>query len=418
MLGSIIQWIKRRKVVVLVLVFSFIVSGLIINALELTTIPLYFISKKWFRIINAKIVYLHWCVIPWTLERWANCNIEMYSDAIPDVLKVANTEHAIVVMNHPGDLDWMLGWVVINRMGMLGGTKAIMKDVARFLPGIGWTFLFMEYPLLKRNWAQDRQALVAACRNLRDYPVNMLLCLFAEGTRFTKEKHKMSMDFARSRGYPVLRHHLFPRTKGFCLLMKELRETVPAIYDVTIVSREDDPVLLDIINAKPSSADVCVRRFPTADIPETDEGISEWLINLYKEKDDLVDHHIKHKRFPDSVQKVTLPRSYWPDLIVGLWICLLGVPAVLTAFYLAWVGAWLTLGLILAAVFVADQLFQYIANETDTKKSGSTYGLQTPSTASSTKTLSQTARDTGETTPTDTETTPTDNEPRETKKVQ
>ena len=55
------QWIKRRKVVVLVLVFSFIVSGLIINLLELATLPLYVISKKWFRIVNAKIVYLHWC---------------------------------------------------------------------------------------------------------------------------------------------------------------------------------------------------------------------------------------------------------------------------------------------------------------------------------------------------------------------
>ena len=164
----------------------------------------------------------------------------------------------------------------------------------------------------------------------------------------------MSMDFARSRGYPVLKHHLFPRTKGFCLMLKHLRESgdcirwdfvlfthmhtcthihegvwkvkimtqhsiytcayiqcgifpmhcmcttctctfimhtymhvyvyyiykctctamcccllysvyvlcpcaVPAIYDVTIVLHGDDPGLLDVINAKPSSADVCVR---------------------------------------------------------------------------------------------------------------------------------------------------------------
>lgn len=61
MLRGVIQWLKRRRVVVLCLVFTFIVSGLIINALELATLPLYFISKKWFRIINTKIVYLHWC---------------------------------------------------------------------------------------------------------------------------------------------------------------------------------------------------------------------------------------------------------------------------------------------------------------------------------------------------------------------
>ena len=55
------------------------------------------------------------------------------------------------------------------------GTKAIMKDIARYLPGIGWTFLFMEYPFLKRDWAHDEAALIASCNNLKDYPVNMLV---------------------------------------------------------------------------------------------------------------------------------------------------------------------------------------------------------------------------------------------------
>ena len=56
-------------------------------------------------------------VIPWALESWANYDIEVFSDC--DV-KFANKKHAIVVLNHPGDLDWMVGWVVINRIGMLG----------------------------------------------------------------------------------------------------------------------------------------------------------------------------------------------------------------------------------------------------------------------------------------------------------
>lgn len=58
-------------------------------------------------------------MIPWALESWANYEIEIYSD-IEDPEKFANKESAIVVMNHPGDLDWMIGWVVINRIGMLG----------------------------------------------------------------------------------------------------------------------------------------------------------------------------------------------------------------------------------------------------------------------------------------------------------
>ena len=51
------------------------------------------------------------------------------------------------------------------------------------------------------------------------------LCLFAEGTRFTPEKHEVSKEFARSRGLPVLKHHLIPRTKGFNFIMKHMEGT-------------------------------------------------------------------------------------------------------------------------------------------------------------------------------------------------
>ena len=72
-------------------------------------------------------------------------------------------------------LDWSVQYYNASYHVVFQGTKAIMKDVARFLPGIGWTFLFMEYPFLKRNWAHDEAALIESCHNLRDYPVNMLV---------------------------------------------------------------------------------------------------------------------------------------------------------------------------------------------------------------------------------------------------
>ena len=53
------------------------------------------------------------------MESWADYKINLVTDIV-DVNNVANSEHAIVTMNHPGDLDWMVGWTVINRIGMLG----------------------------------------------------------------------------------------------------------------------------------------------------------------------------------------------------------------------------------------------------------------------------------------------------------
>jgi len=41
------------------------------------------------------------------------------------------------------------------------------------------------------------------------------LLLFCEGTRFTESKHAASVEIAKKKGLPPLKHHLLPRTKGF-----------------------------------------------------------------------------------------------------------------------------------------------------------------------------------------------------------
>ena len=65
--------------------------------------------------LNMFILFL---VLPWALESWAGYNIKVYGD--PDVMKkYQNVEHAFCVINHRGDLDWMIGWVLIERIGML-----------------------------------------------------------------------------------------------------------------------------------------------------------------------------------------------------------------------------------------------------------------------------------------------------------
>ena len=37
-----------------------------------------------------------------------------------DIKKYPNREHALCVLNHRGDVDWMVGWCLIERIGMLG----------------------------------------------------------------------------------------------------------------------------------------------------------------------------------------------------------------------------------------------------------------------------------------------------------
>lgn len=56
-----VLWLKRRKIVLLIVVFSMVVSGLVINFLQLCTLPLYYVNKWLYRHINTRIVYFHWC---------------------------------------------------------------------------------------------------------------------------------------------------------------------------------------------------------------------------------------------------------------------------------------------------------------------------------------------------------------------
>lgn len=75
--------------------------------------------------------FFHLCahsVLPWALESWAEYDIKVFAKE-GDLEKYANSEHALCVLNHRGDLDWMIGWVLIERIGMLGVSLVIIVSI-------------------------------------------------------------------------------------------------------------------------------------------------------------------------------------------------------------------------------------------------------------------------------------------------
>lgn len=80
---------------------------------------------------------------------------------------------------------------------------------------MGWAWSFGEVIYLERNWEKDRETIAKGVENLQDFPDPMFLLIFAEGTRFSQEKYRASLEFAKQKGnLPILKHHLVPRTKG------------------------------------------------------------------------------------------------------------------------------------------------------------------------------------------------------------
>ncbi|CAN1354781.1 1-acyl-sn-glycerol-3-phosphate acyltransferase 3 [Linum perenne] len=217
----------------------FFVSGLAVNFIQavvfLTLRPF---SKSLYRRVNKVVAELLWLELIWLFDWWANLKCgELY----PFLQNYAGKEHGLLICNHRSDVDWLVGWVLAQRSGCLGSALAVMKREAKWLPIIGWSMWFSDYVFLARNWAKDEITLKSGLERLVDFPMPFWLALFAEGTRFTQAKLEAAQEFAASRGLPIPRNVLLPRTKGFVSAVTHMRAFVPAIYDCTVAVPRDQP---------------------------------------------------------------------------------------------------------------------------------------------------------------------------------
>ncbi len=123
----------------------------------------------------------------------------------------------------------------------------------------------------------------------------MYLLIFAEGTRKTKEKFAASREFAQSKGITPLNHHLLPRTKGFTHTIQQADpDKLRAVYDITVCideNRGHEATLANILKGKKTVAEMFIRRIAVKDIPTEEPAASEWLMQLYREKDDLIENY-------------------------------------------------------------------------------------------------------------------------------
>ena len=52
-------------------------------------------------------------------EWWSGTDCQLVVEEGEDLSKIGQ-EHAIVIMNHKYDIDWLMGWIMANRFGVLG----------------------------------------------------------------------------------------------------------------------------------------------------------------------------------------------------------------------------------------------------------------------------------------------------------
>lgn len=216
--------------------------------------------------------------------------------------------------------------MLCEKVGVLGNCKAYAKKAISYIPAIGWAWKFGEFVFLERSFDKDKEIIERQVGEILDYPdpvwvsevysssteffvcdhfvsfylLRCQLLLGAEGTRFTEKKRDASVQFARERGIPELKHHLIPRTKGFTASLKPLKAKCPSILNIQLVFKKDDnvqPTMSNLLHGRAVTGHMYVQRIDMNDVPADDAGAAEFLHELFRFKDRLQDSFHTHGDF-------------------------------------------------------------------------------------------------------------------------
>ncbi|XP_021284288.1 probable 1-acyl-sn-glycerol-3-phosphate acyltransferase 4 [Herrania umbratica] len=232
---------------------------------------------------------------PFLFEKINRTKVVFSGDNVPQ------KERVLLIVNHRTEVDWMYLWDLAMRKGCLGYIKYILKSSLMKLPVLGWGFHILEFISVDRKWETDENVLHQMLSTFKNPGDPLWLALFPEGTDFTEEKCRKSQKFAAEDGLPVLTNVLLPKTRGFCLCLETLRDSLDAVYDLSIAYKHQCPFFLDnVFGVDPSEVHIHVRRIPVKEIPTSNAEAAAWLMDTFKLKDQLLSDFKSQGHFPNQ----------------------------------------------------------------------------------------------------------------------
>jgi len=238
----------------------------------------YLASRAIFSLLHLPLLYL--------LQYSGTKVILCTREGDEDVLKTIGHDQAIILSNHRGDVDWLVGLQILDAGGGLGACKAIIKRSLLAVPLFGFLWWCVDFVSVRRNWQQDSKALeegYKAQHAYRSCQVPYSLSIFPEGTRLTPKKLLDSQAFAKSRGLSEFEHVLCPRTKGVWSAVNGLK--LDAIYDAT-VAPAGGANMMTLACARPAELRVYFERLEPKSVPRDEESLNSWLFQRWEVKEE------------------------------------------------------------------------------------------------------------------------------------
>ncbi|XP_003488699.1 1-acyl-sn-glycerol-3-phosphate acyltransferase gamma [Bombus impatiens] len=377
---GLLSVLKQSNVIYVIFGITFLTSGLIINFFQCL---LYFglrpFSIYLYRKINCYLCYSLYCQLVFVPEWWSELDIVLYMNK--DDVEKFRKNHKYILMNHRYEIDWLCGWIICERTGVLGNCKAYVKKSLQYVPILGWAWRFAGYIFMERNWEKDKEVITSQIKELVNYPDSISLLLCAEGTRFTTEKLEASQKFAQKANLPILNYHLTPRTKGFVASLPHMRGKISDIYDMQLQFKSDDPVkptLTNLLQGKRITAYICLFRIPLEEVPEDEKGAEEWLHKHYEKKDRMAESFEQTGDFFElsgvpKLEKITLKRRYNSLVNIIFWAVVVNAPILYYLIIILLSGSIIYFSIGASSIFLICLLLQRMIGMSKISKSSS-YG--------------------------------------------
>lgn len=304
-----------------------------IHGAQLLGLPLYFYNKDWFYAWIAMTKSFFGLLITTMTQWWSPTVVRVSGDkSVAGLLKqdasgMLQTDFGnrmVLITNHQLYTDWLYLWwtAYANAIPMHGHIYIILKDSLKWVPAIGPGMQLFGFIFMSRKWATDQDRMRYRLHKLktrRSAPMvgqsgkaqldPMWLMIFPEGTNLSPNTRAQSKAFADKSGMEDMRHQVLPRSTGLQFCLKELEGTVEYLYDVTIGYEGVPPgryggeifTLRSVYfqGRTPKSVNMHWRRFKVSDLPLDDkDAMYKWVVDRWREKDELLDVFMKTGRFP------------------------------------------------------------------------------------------------------------------------
>ena len=229
--------------------------------------------------------------------------------------KMLSYKKSILISNHVNSIDWFMIWIsllILKKKKVIYSAKKSLFLFGKIVKKLLHTS--SDFVFLKRQLNYDYITLVDACnkmKNMKEYTT----VLFPEGTLMCHKKTPLvNIRRCSSRNVKTTKNVIFPKTRGFEILIEQLRGELDGIINCTL--RYSNFInFSNFIRGKRITVDIYI---DALDLP--DSNYDRWLVDKFLEKEDLIESNKLYKKNYLTID-INVPKKFGYAITLAIpWI--------------------------------------------------------------------------------------------------